>query len=192
MGYCGGRELATGQVSLGNAIEFWSVAVDINIHDNYIFQSYDAALTHQGPSGTVNPDSEQGKANNFTNIHYENNLLAACDGGNQDRKAELIALIEGLKLELARDDENRAKNPKIAGILTKIKAIELEIAKLEEEIREKERLCVLEEMQSLGRIFKADVRCSIREIEEVLENIKNKVGNIPAVENIPQCPSFIK
>ncbi len=76
MGYCGGRELHLGnKVSLGNAVEFWSVAVDINIHDNYFFQSYDAALTHQGPSSTVNPDSEQGRANNFTNIHYENNLL---------------------------------------------------------------------------------------------------------------------
>ena len=31
-------------------------------------------------------------------------------------------------------------------------------------------------MNKLGRIFKADVRCSISEIEEILENIKSKVG----------------
>ena len=43
-------------------------------------------------------------------------------------------------------------------------------------IREKERINVLEEMNKLGRIFKADVRCSISEIEEILENIKSKVG----------------
>ncbi len=75
MGYCGGRDLHLGtSVSLGNAVEFWSVAVDINIHDNYFFQAYDAALTHQGPTKT-DPDSEQISATNYTNIHYEDNLL---------------------------------------------------------------------------------------------------------------------
>ncbi len=75
MGYCGGKGLYQPNVtSLGNAIEFWSVAVDINIHDNYIFQSFDAALTHQGPT-SVNANSEQVRATNYTNIHYENNLL---------------------------------------------------------------------------------------------------------------------
>ncbi len=75
MGYCGGRDLhIPNTVSLGNAIEFWSVAVDVNIHDNYIFQSYDAALTHQGPTNVKNGDPQLG-ATNYTNIHYENNLL---------------------------------------------------------------------------------------------------------------------
>ena len=76
MGYCGGRDLylGAGHVSLGNAVEFWSVAVDINIHDNYIFQSYDAALTHQGPTSVIDGDPQL-SATNYTNIHYENNLL---------------------------------------------------------------------------------------------------------------------
>ncbi len=77
MGYCGGRDLYKGDsaVSLGNAIEFWSKATDVYIHDNYIFQSFDAALTHQGPSGTVSANNSQSNSNDFTNIHYENNLL---------------------------------------------------------------------------------------------------------------------
>ncbi len=77
MGYCGGRDLyqGGGKVSLGNAIEFWSVAENINIHDNYIFQSYDAALTHQGPSSNPKEGDPQIGATNYTNIHYESNLL---------------------------------------------------------------------------------------------------------------------
>ena len=79
MGYCGGRDLYKGSkaISLGNCVEFWSVAVDINIHDNYFFQAFDAALTHQGPT-TVKADSEQVRATNYTNIHYENNLIEYC------------------------------------------------------------------------------------------------------------------
>lgn len=75
IGFCGGRDLPLGGISIGNGIEFWSVAEDIFIHDNYLFQCFDAGLTHQGPSGTVSADNAQTKSNNFTNIHYENNLL---------------------------------------------------------------------------------------------------------------------
>ena len=76
MGYCGGRDLYQGAkaTSLGNAVEFWSQAINVNIHDNYFFQAYDAALTHQGPSGTVKATGQTSTVN-FTNIHYENNLL---------------------------------------------------------------------------------------------------------------------
>ncbi len=79
MGYCGGRDLYRGSagVSLGNCVEFVAVAVDINIHDNYFFQAYDAALTHQGPF-SVNANSEQNQGTNYTNIHYENNLIEFC------------------------------------------------------------------------------------------------------------------
>ncbi len=85
MGYCGGRDLYRGAAatSLGNCVEFWSVAVDINIHDNYFFQAFDAALTHQGPT-SVNPDSEQVRATNYTNIHYEDNL---CEFNTYDFEA---------------------------------------------------------------------------------------------------------
>ena len=76
MGYCGGRDLyIKNTVSLGNAIEFWSKASNVNIHDNYFFQAFDAGLTHQGPSQTVSASNAQSNSNDFTNIHYENNLL---------------------------------------------------------------------------------------------------------------------
>ncbi len=78
MGYCGGKDLYEGAiVSLGNCVEFVSVAVNINIHDNYFFQAYDAALTHQGPF-SVDPNYEQLRSTNYTNIHYENNLIEYC------------------------------------------------------------------------------------------------------------------
>ena len=74
MGYCGGRDLyKPGVVSLGNSIEFWSVAVDIDIHDSYFFQAYDAALTHQGPTSVAK--SGQTSSTNYTNIKYRDNLL---------------------------------------------------------------------------------------------------------------------
>ena len=80
MGYCGGKDLYLGSkgVSLGNCIEFWSQAVDVNIHDSYFFQAFDAALTHQGPSGTVSAENKQSWTNDFTNIRYENNLIEYC------------------------------------------------------------------------------------------------------------------
>ncbi len=78
MGYCGGRDLYKGGVvSLGNCVEVISVAVNINIHDNYFFQAYDAALTHQGPS-KVYSFLEQRSSTNYTNIHYEKNLIEYC------------------------------------------------------------------------------------------------------------------
>jgi hypothetical protein len=74
MGFCGGKDLhLPNVVSLGNAVEFWSQAVNIDIHDNYIFQSYDAALTHQGPTKVA---TEGQTANtDYTNIKYRDNLL---------------------------------------------------------------------------------------------------------------------
>ncbi len=85
MGYCGGRDLYRGSAgtSLGNCVEFWSVAVDINIHDNYFFQAFDAALTHQGPTNVKDGDPQVG-ATNYTNIHYEDNL---CEFNTYDFEA---------------------------------------------------------------------------------------------------------
>ena len=78
MGYCGGRGLYSNRntTTLGNCIEFWSVAKDINIHDSYFFQAFDAALTHQGPT-SVTPTG-QTSSTDYTNIHYENNLIEYC------------------------------------------------------------------------------------------------------------------
>ena len=79
MGYCGGKGLYSNRntTTLGNSIEFWSVAKDINIHDSYFFQAFDAALTHQGPTTVKDGDPQLG-ATNYTNIHYENNLIEYC------------------------------------------------------------------------------------------------------------------
>lgn len=78
MGYCGGKNLYLGNrsVSLGNCIEFWSQAVDIDIHDNYFFQAFDAALTHQGPT-TVTATGQTSKTD-YTNIKYRDNLIEYC------------------------------------------------------------------------------------------------------------------
>ncbi len=66
LGFAGGRDLYAGKVSLGNAIEFWYEAENINVHDNYIFQCYDTGITHQGPNSK------------FNNIRYSDNLIEYC------------------------------------------------------------------------------------------------------------------
>ena len=75
MGYCGGRDLYLGNksTSLGNCIEFWSQAVDVDIHDSYFFQAFDAALTHQGPTKVTT--TGQTSKTDYTNIKYRDNLL---------------------------------------------------------------------------------------------------------------------
>ena len=75
MGYCGGKNLYLGNksVSLGNCIEFWSQAVDVDIHDSYFFQAFDAALTHQGPTNVT--ATGQTSKTDYTNIKYRDNLL---------------------------------------------------------------------------------------------------------------------
>ncbi len=95
MGYCGGRDLYLGSkgVSLGNSIEFWSQAVNIDIHDNYFFQAFDAALTHQGPTKVTT--SGQTSKTDYTNIKYRDNLLEyntydfeafSCSSVNEQKK----------------------------------------------------------------------------------------------------------
>ena len=75
MGYCGGKNLYLGNksVSLGNCIEFWSQAVNIDIHHSYFFQAFDAALTHQGPTKVT--ATGQTSKTDYTNIKYRDNLL---------------------------------------------------------------------------------------------------------------------
>ena len=78
MGYCGGRDLfmSSTTISLGNCVEIWARGVNVNIHDNYFFQAYDTGITHQGPT---NADNFEGA--DYTNIHYENNLIEYCTYG---------------------------------------------------------------------------------------------------------------
>ncbi|MBQ6816659.1 MAG: hypothetical protein IJP26_05465 [Clostridia bacterium] len=71
IGFAGGRDLYKGgnPVSLGNAIEFWCEAENVNVHDNYIFQCYDTGISHQGPNSK------------FNNIRYSDNLIEYCVWG---------------------------------------------------------------------------------------------------------------
>ena len=75
IGFCGGEFLPQGLGSIGNGIEFWNDAEDIYVTNNYLFQCYDAALTHQGPAHQKTP-TDVGV--NYTNIHYEDNLIEYC------------------------------------------------------------------------------------------------------------------
>lgn len=75
IGFCGGEYLPQGRTSLGNGVEFWNGVENAYITDNYLFQCYDAALTHQGPNRQKKPTE---KGVNYTNIHYEDNLIEYC------------------------------------------------------------------------------------------------------------------
>ena len=75
IGFCGGEYLPQGQTSLGNGVEFWNDVENAYITNNYLFQCYDAALTHQGPAHQKTP-TDVGV--NYTNIHYEDNLIEYC------------------------------------------------------------------------------------------------------------------
>lgn len=75
IGFCGGEFLPQGKTSIGNGVEFWNSAENVYINNNYLFQCYDAALTHQGPSRQKKP-TETGVT--YKNIHYEDNLIEYC------------------------------------------------------------------------------------------------------------------
>lgn len=77
-GYAGGTRLYTAEISvpMGNGIEFWHKAKNVNLHDNYIFQAFDAGITHQGP--TPDTCSRYPNGVDYSNIHYENNLIEYC------------------------------------------------------------------------------------------------------------------
>ena len=68
IGYIGGKDLYLGGISIGNGIEMWGIVNGVKLHDNYVFQCYDAALTHQSNSGMKFNAVEQ-------NIYYTKNLV---------------------------------------------------------------------------------------------------------------------
>ncbi len=71
IGYMGGKNLYTGAGSLGNGIELWGNVHAANVHDNYIFQCFDAGITHQSNNGmSYSVDQDD--------IHYTNNLIEYC------------------------------------------------------------------------------------------------------------------
>lgn len=68
IGYIGGKDLFLGGYSIGNGIEFWGNVKNTNVHDNYVFQCFDAAVTHQSNSGMKYDAIEE-------DLVYKNNLI---------------------------------------------------------------------------------------------------------------------
>ena len=68
IGYLGGS-LQQGTIRYGNGIEFWNDCSDISIENNWIYQIYDAGVTHQG--GDIGGYVQQ-------NITVCNNLVEYC------------------------------------------------------------------------------------------------------------------
>lgn len=74
IGWIGGCVLTgfgNGTVRFGNAIEFWNNCSDILIENNWVYQVYDAGITHQG----------DGKELLQKNITYRGNLVEYCTYG---------------------------------------------------------------------------------------------------------------
>ncbi len=56
-------------IRFGNAIQFWHIANDIVVKNNWIYQVFDAAMTFQGSGETPAV---------YTNIKFEDNLIEYC------------------------------------------------------------------------------------------------------------------
>ncbi len=67
IGFIGGTN--NGTVRLGNAIESWTHITNFNVSNNYIYQTFDTAVTWQGQ------DSNDGKGIKYNNISFTNNLF---------------------------------------------------------------------------------------------------------------------
>lgn len=68
IGFIGGS-LQQGTIRYGNAIEFWNGCSDVTVENNWIYQIYDAAFTHQG--GDVGGYVQE-------NITFRSNLVEYC------------------------------------------------------------------------------------------------------------------
>ncbi len=70
IGFTGGAQFAGGTNRYGNGIQFWQGGTDITVAYNWVYQTFDSAITWQGQtkrSGAV--------ATIYENIHFDNNLL---------------------------------------------------------------------------------------------------------------------
>ena len=56
-------------IRFGNAIQFWHIAQDITVKNNWVYQVFDAAMTFQGSGETQAL---------YTNIKFEDNLIEYC------------------------------------------------------------------------------------------------------------------
>ena len=66
IGFIGGCYHSNGTSRYGNAIQFWTGAVNITVDHNWIYQVFDSAVTWQGNGG---------KEFEYENITFSNNLL---------------------------------------------------------------------------------------------------------------------
>jgi hypothetical protein len=85
-GWIGGSfQPGLGTTRYGNAIENWASCTDYLVENCYVYQVYDAALTHQGSTGTVK------------NVTYRNNLVEYCTYSieyfYQDRTANMTDIL---------------------------------------------------------------------------------------------------
>ena len=71
IGYIGGKELYLGSTSIGNGLEMWGNVSNARIHDNYVFQCFDAGLTHQSNQVMKYNAIEE-------DIEYRDNLIEYC------------------------------------------------------------------------------------------------------------------
>ncbi len=71
IGYIGGKNLYLGNTSIGNGIEMWGNVKGARIHDNYVFQCFDAGITHQSNNGMDYSVDED-------DIYYTDNLVEYC------------------------------------------------------------------------------------------------------------------
>ena len=71
IGYIGGKELYLGSTSIGNGLEMWGNVSNARVHDNYVFQCFDAGLTHQSNHVMKYNAIEE-------DIEYRDNLIEYC------------------------------------------------------------------------------------------------------------------
>ncbi len=70
IGYIGGRTLK--KVRYGNAIEFWNRAVNVKVENNWVYQTFDSAITWQGDaSGRYSDVSFSGNLLEYNNADFE-------------------------------------------------------------------------------------------------------------------------
>lgn len=85
LGYLGGREQGNG-LRFGNAIEFWETTKNVKVENNWIYQTFDSALTWQGREGST-----------YENISFSNNLFE-CNNGDIEFFADQKATVKNFKV----------------------------------------------------------------------------------------------
>lgn len=89
IGWIGGSYL-TGTTRFGNAIEFWNNTSDVLVENNWIYQVYDAGLTHQGG---------QTGGNLWENITYRGNLIEYCSYGIEYFSGQAEDVMQNILIE---------------------------------------------------------------------------------------------